>query len=411
MYCCAQTLAYLGTRQGRASRSFVPKVEKLARRSALPSGIQNDKGRYRARVTYKGKRTHIGSFHTIADARAALDIARSEIARGVFVPPAERKRQERELRQLEEHNALTIADLAESWLESYERAGRSKATIVTHRSALNAHVLPVLGDIFLTQLTADMIQTMLDNIGEPIPRRNAARTLQTMLNFAVKTKAGGLAASPFQYELPRPKNTRGRIDREKIATPEEIAALTAAMPQELALGVPLAAWCALRLGEVMGLERGDFEHLDQDSGTTMRVERQVNVKAGAITHPKAESYRTIAVPSFMVPMIRNHLNSHVSPEPSAPLFPGSGIGGRLSQSAFDRAWREARDKVKPGFRFHDLRHSGLTHFARAGATLAELMLRGGHTDVSVALRYQTATAERDRELTERMENMLTANES
>src|SRR5690625_7722748 len=112
MYCCAQTLAYLGTRQGRASRSFVPKVEKLARRSALPSGIQNDKGRYRARVTYKGKRTHIGSFHTIADARAALDIARSEIARSVFMLTAEQKRQISEVRSFYDHTALPLLDLA-----------------------------------------------------------------------------------------------------------------------------------------------------------------------------------------------------------------------------------------------------------------------------------------------------------
>ena len=47
------------------------------------------------------------------------------------------------------------------------------------------------------------------------------------------------------------------------------------------------------------------------------------------------------------------------------------------------------------FRFHDLRHTGLTLFAQQGATQAELLHRGGHTSVEVALRYQHAADERD----------------
>ncbi|NLJ53639.1 MAG: tyrosine-type recombinase/integrase [Intrasporangiaceae bacterium] len=71
------------------------------------------------------------------------------------------------------------------------------------------------------------------------------------------------------------------------------------------------------------------------------------------------------------------------------------------QSALDRAWRSAREEAgRPGFRFHNLRHTGLNKYAEQGATLAELLHRGGHTDVTAALRYQHATAQRDRALTE-----------
>lgn len=44
-----------------------------------------------------------------------------------------------------------------------------------------------------------------------------------------------------------------------------------------------------------------------------------------------------------------------------------------------------------------------TVFAQQGATLAELLHRGGHSDVDVALRYQHATRERDAALTARMD--------
>jgi integrase len=68
--------------------------------------------------------------------------------------------------------------------------------------------------------------------------------------------------------------------------------------------------------------------------------------------------------------------------------------------------REAVSGLPPRFRFHDLRHAGLTIFAQEGATLAELMRRGGHSDIRVVLRYQHATLARDRELADRMSDRI-----
>jgi len=47
---------------------------------------------------------------------------------------------------------------------------------------------------------------------------------------------------------------------------------------------------------------------------------------------------------------------------------------------------------------HNLRHSGLTWAAATGASVAELMRRGGHASPAAALRYQHATEDRDRAL-------------
>lgn len=56
--------------------------------------------------------------------------------------------------------------------------------------------------------------------------------------------------------------------------------------------------------------------------------------------------------------------------------------------------------------FHDLRHTGLTIFAQNGATYAELLYRGGHSSLEVALKYQHATEERDRSLTAQMDQQV-----
>jgi integrase len=50
----------------------------------------------------------------------------------------------------------------------------------------------------------------------------------------------------------------------------------------------------------------------------------------------------------------------------------------------------------PDVHFHDLRHTGGTHTACAGATTKELMARLGHSSPRAALIYQHATRERDK---------------
>ena len=57
----------------------------------LPRGVTRYRGRYRVRIDNEGRTHSLGMFDTLTDARAALDIARGQIARGRFVPPAERR--------------------------------------------------------------------------------------------------------------------------------------------------------------------------------------------------------------------------------------------------------------------------------------------------------------------------------
>lgn len=74
-----------------------------------------------------------------------------------------------------------------------------------------------------------------------------------------------------------------------------------------------------------------------------------------------------------------HLRDHVVPEAKAPVLSSSSRGSvPLSNARWWNVWNEAKDAVDvvdSGFRFHDLRHTGLTIFAQEGATLAELMRR------------------------------------
>ena len=158
-----------------------------------------------------------------------------------------------------------------------------------------------------------------------------------------------------------------------VASAAELTAATEAVPEQYRAGYAIAAWCQLRRGEILGLQR---RHIDLKR-QRIKVEQEWVLAAGRPflkeSPTTAAGYWSIDIPTRIVPLIEAHRERHVGPEPEAWLC---GNGRPISPRHFYRAWEEARKKVALKMTFHDLGHSGLTWSARREAPLAELMLRG-----------------------------------
>lgn len=377
----------------------------------LPRGIQLYRGAYRVRVSYQGKRHMVGSYRSLAEAKAALAIAKADVVRGVYKSPevlkAEREAEKaREAAALAvakalEEKELTVSAWSERWLNQLVETGRSDGTLRTYRSTLSRHILPALGKKKLGEVNQDDVDRLLRSRKTPAVCTNVSRVLRSLYLAAVDQGVGGLNAVPFRLHVPKPQVARG-LDSSKVATPEQVRALAEALPDYLSLAAYLAAIMSLRLGEVLGLQRGDFEGLGTPGLAVLHVRRQWNSKAygggASYSAPKAGSEGVLAVPEELAAQVRAHLEHWVGEAEASPLFPSAADCSRpLSQTRFDEEWRAARMKAgMPTFRFHDLRHTGLTLYAQAGATLSEIMARGRHKHPEVAVRYQHATLERDR---------------
>ncbi|WP_062208711.1 tyrosine-type recombinase/integrase [Demequina oxidasica] len=380
----------------------------MAKPASMPRGINvSAEGMFRVRLYWRGKQHSIGNYYTLGDAKAAMAIARSEMARGIFIPPSAMRQNRASQDVLELVEATTVAQWGYDWIERLEGAGRTPATIRSYRSTLKAHIVPSIGHMRLMDVASADIDTMLGKLkATPGAWTNVARVTRSMFLAAISAGAGGITASPFAAHIESTRKRRDRgLARSDLATPAEVEALATAVPESLRVSVMLGAWCAMRQGEVLGLQRRDFRHLEDAPRATVNIARQWNAKATPPTYttPKAGSARELSIPNELVPMIRDHLERFTPAPDDAPVLPRKGKPTvPVSQSSFDLAWRTAREAVRPGFRFHSLRHTGLTEYARTGATLAELMYRGGHTSAEVAMRYQHASLDRDRSNTSRM---------
>jgi integrase len=220
----------------------------------------------------------------------------------------------------------------------------------------------------------------------------AYRLLSQIMRAAVADRM--LGSNPCQVK----SGGVEKADERPIASIAEVSALADAMPEHLRVVVLLASWCQLRRAELLGLRRRDVDLLH---GTLSIAVTRTKTMAGEMVEkaPKSEAgRRTIAIPSNVIPVLTAHLARHVGPDPDSAVIVGE-KGGRLLPQVLSASWSKAREKVgRPDLHLHDLRHSGLTWAAATGATVAELMRRGGHASPVAALRYQHATEDRDQAL-------------
>jgi integrase len=163
----------------------------------------------------------------------------------------------------------------------------------------------------------------------------------------------------------------------------------------------------LREGELFALERPDVDLLHK----TVSVTKQAQTVGGErlVAPPKSrEGVRKVSIPDFLASALERHLVAHVGPEPSALVFTNTD-GNPLDRNHFAKTWRRAAAAAGyPGVHFHDLRSCARTLRAQQGATVKELMAFGGHATPAVAMTYQRAAAERERELAAKTDEALGA---
>ena len=286
---------------------------------------------------------------------------------------------------------VAFGPYAAAWLAERDLKPRTRSL---YRNLLRLHILPAFGSTAVESIRPDMVRLWYSgtDAATPTARAHAYSLLRTIMTTAVHDEI--LGANPCHL---RGAGTAKRRHEPEPATLDELEVLVKALPDKYRLLTLLAAWCALRFGELTELRRSDF---NLTSGV-IHVRRGVVRADGDVVvgRPKSDaSIRDVAIPPHLIPVIRAHQRSHAAFGRDGLMFPAV-HGGHLAQSTLAKVFYPARDKAgRPDLRFHDLRHTGAVLAASTGATLAELMSRLGHSTADAAMRYQHAVKGRDAEI-------------
>lgn len=295
---------------------------------------------------------------------------------------------------------MTVAQYAQSWLRDRELKPRTAAH---YKQLYTRFIEPALGGVRIADVTPPAIRSWYAQIGagKPTQRAHAYALLKAICKTAVDDDV--LTTNPCRIVGAAQAK---RASRTTPASPDELAAIIAAVPVRYRAMIALASWCALRLGELSELRRGD---VDLASGVVQVRRAMTWVSSTAVigTPKSSAGIRDVAIPPHVLPLLREHIARMPVAGRDALLFPAAHDPKKhMRPATVYKVYYPARSAAgRPDLRFHDLRHTGAVLATRAGASLAEVMSRLGHSTPGAAMRYQHAAQGRDAEIAARLSSL------
>lgn len=327
------------------------------------STVEVEAGKWRARTRYRFDDGKLRQVERFAESKAKAEAALKKALTTIQVSTASEVKRETRMR-----------DLGERFLAA--KVDRAPRTLETYAHSVRKVIVPRIGDLAVTEATADRLQRTLDAIAAengPGEAKKARAVLSGMMGLAarsaavkanpvrelapIQAKAVGAVAVPLD-ELPE---LLERVASDKIATDTGLAGLVA-----------FIAGTGVRITEAIDLNVGDVD------GAVVTV-RKSKTTAGA---------RRITVPASIAEMI----HGGVSGSPEAPLFP-TPLGKRRDRRNTSGEWQAARERLGLGnYTFHSFRKTVATALDQAGLSARDIAEYLGHANPSLTMNtYMSKT--------------------
>ena len=261
----------------------------------------------------------------------------------------------------------TISEYMSDWLTLRSGALRPR-TVESYESIIRLHVLPMIGQLPVDQLSALEIRPMLAKIVAEGHTRTAELCF-VMLSAAL----ADLPQQPLRG-VPRPAHIQHTPDAWSDDHISRYMAALSDHPHGLALSLGLVL--GLRRGEICGLR---WEDVLWDSSELRIVNQRMRLDSGKIVDalPKSRaSVRIIPVPPELMKELRQARQL-------------SGYIDSITPSGLDKAHRVLVARLGlPSMPLHGLRHSMATSCIRHGGDMRSLQLLLGHAKyATTADRY------------------------
>ena len=207
----------------------------------------------------------------------------------------------------------TFEEVANAWIGSM-KPGIKESTFAHYRYTLTRYVLPVLGEYRMKHLNESLLEQGLLQMISPSDKRHkplgrsSARECVTMVKRICRYANHLRLLRPMQVEVMLPKASAAQV---KPLSSEEQSRAAAYVLQDVTprkLGLLLAMQMGLRIGEICGLQWGDF---DLKLGT-LKINRTVcriscengHTKVVIQTPKTRTSRREIPIPKQLLIMLK-----------------------------------------------------------------------------------------------------------
>ena len=310
----------------------------------------------------------------------------------------------------------TLNEYLDVWLDTIAKPRLQYRTFKDYGDLLRRHVREPLGNIKLSDLKADHIQTlygkMLERGLSPRIVRYTHATLSSALKEAVKLD---ILPRNVASLVQLPKQTKKEMD--VLSKHEAISFLETLEGERMATMFSFALASGMRCQEYLGLQWKDI-NFEQGTATVQRAVVWHRTGGGwHFSQPKtAKSRRTVPLPSTVMQELRRHrirqneerLKLGASWHQNDFVFP-SEIGTPLNPPNVTRHFKRILKKaeIRTSIRLYDLRHTTATLLLQAGINPKIVSERLGHATIVLTLdTYSHVLPNMQKDATDQLEQMI-----
>lgn len=300
------------------------------------------------------------------------------------------------------------------WLPSYLENIKPEITINTYNnynSYIHNHILPVLGNLKLTELTTPLIkQFILDKIQHGRIRRTGEeqglkpKTVKehfTLLKKALDkaVEDGEMLFNPCQ-SVSFPKQIKYEV--EALEQEEQVkleSHIDCSFAPNSRMTTKVALYGGLRIGEVCALKIKDIDFsqgLINVSKTLYRTRTESGKTEIIVSNTKSKRQRYVPIPEELMSGLRTYINSmpEEMKDPDQFLFTnnrGKPLEPRRLLCHFKELLHDAGLK---SMRFHNLRHTFATRCLECGIELKIVSKVLGHSTIQITADLYTHVTNR-----------------
>lgn len=323
------------------------------------STVEVAPGKWRARTRYRFDDGKLRQVERFAPSRAKAEAALKRALTDIQVSTASEVKRETRIRDLGERFLLA-------------KANRAPRTVETYTHSVRKVIVPRIGDLAVSEATADRLQRTVDAItaeNGPGEAKKARAVLSGMMGLAARSDA--VKTNPVRELAPIQAKTEGGG-----ATPVPLTELPGILE--------------LLAGDKRASETGLTDLMVFIAGTGVRITEAIDlnvsdVVGSVVTIRKSKTTageRRITIPAAVVDMLARR--GSVSREPE-PLFP-TPLGKRRDRRNTSGEWQRTRERLGIGdYTFHSFRKTVGTALDQAGLSARDIAEYLGHTDPSLTM--------------------------
>lgn len=317
---------------------------------------------------------------------------KNELAAGT-VKTKQESDEEKRLADLEAAKLKTLRQYADGVFMPAKEATFSENSRSNYRQCLDNHILPVLGDFPMKDITPAMLTKLLLDFQKSGKAHSSAVKLYNILNgvFKMAFLDDSIQENPMlRVTRPKPrKNEHVQEESEKAYTVQQLRYILQCLgnePLKWQAYINLVADTGMRRGEACGLQWSD---VDFKKGTiTIRRNLQYTSTVGVyVDTPKNRKSRPIDIGPEVIRLLRQLQTEQSSKCISKWIFTQDGSADPMHPQSPTRYFKKFGQRYEvEDFHPHKLRHTSASIALTNGADVVSVSERLGHSDTAVTLR-------------------------